>query len=177
MTPTQYRGGGARATIRFAVGQCTLGAILVAASERGVCAILLGDDADALLADLQARFPRAQLLGGDSGFERLVARVVGFVETPARALDLPLDIRGTAFQQRVWEALQAVPAGRTISYAELAQRIGAPRGARAVAAACAANALAVAIPCHRVVRSDGGLAGYRWGIARKKALLEREAAD
>jgi AraC family transcriptional regulator of adaptative response/methylated-DNA-[protein]-cysteine methyltransferase len=177
MTPTQYRTGGARATIRFAVGQCTLGAILVAASEHGVCAILLGDDADALRADLRARFPRARLLGGDSDFEQLVARVVGFIEAPARALDLPLDVRGTAFQQRVWQALQAVPAGQTISYAELARRIGAPRGARAVAAACAANALAVAIPCHRVVRSDGGLAGYRWGIARKKALLEREAAD
>lgn len=177
MTPTQYRGGGAHTTIRFAVGQCALGAILVAASDHGVCAILLGDDPDALIGDLQARFPRARLLGGDSDFERLVARVVGFVETPARGLDLPLDIRGTAFQQRVWQALQAMPAGQTITYAQLAQRIGAPRGARAVAAACAANALAVAIPCHRVVRSDGGLAGYRWGVARKKALLEREAAD
>jgi AraC family transcriptional regulator of adaptative response/methylated-DNA-[protein]-cysteine methyltransferase len=177
MTPARYRAGGARTTIRFAVGQCSLGAILVAASEHGVCAILLGDDPDALIGELQVRFAQARLIGGDDDFERLVARVVGFVEAPAKGLDLPLDIRGSAFQQRVWQALQAIPAGHTITYAQLAQRIGAPQGARAVAAACAANTLAVAIPCHRVVRADGGLAGYRWGIARKKALLEREAAE
>lgn len=177
MTPTRYRDGGARTTIRFAVGQCSLGAILVAASEHGVCAILLGDEPEALIGELQTRFAQARLIGGDGDFERLVALVVGFVESPAKGLDLPLDIRGTAFQQRVWQALQTIPAGQTITYAGLAQCIGAPQGARAVAAACAANTLAVAIPCHRVVRTDGGLAGYRWGIARKKALLEREAAE
>jgi AraC family transcriptional regulator of adaptative response/methylated-DNA-[protein]-cysteine methyltransferase len=175
MTPTRYRAGGADTRIRFAVGQCSLGAILVAQSERGVCAILIGDDPDALLRDLQDRFPRAELIGGDAAFEQLVARVVGFVEAPALGLDLPLDVRGTAFQQRVWRALRRIPSGRTISYTELARRIGAPKSVRAVAQACAANPLAVAIPCHRVVRSDGGLAGYRWGVERKQALLEREA--
>lgn len=176
MTPGAFRAGGARAQIRFAVGQCSLGAILVAASERGVCAILLGDAPEVLVQDLQDRFPRAELLGGDAAFETLVATVVGFVEQPGRGLDLPLDIRGTAFQQRVWQALREIPAGTTLSYTELAQRIGAPRAVRAVAGACAANALAVAIPCHRIVRSDGGLSGYRWGVARKQALLTREAA-
>jgi len=177
MTPTRYRAGGADTAMRFAVGQCTLGAILVAASARGICAILLGDDAAALLRDLQNRFPRAELVGGDAGFEQWVAQVVGFVEQPRLGLDLPLDVRGTAFQQRVWQALQKIPAGTTASYAEIAQRIGAPKAVRAVAGACAANTLAVAIPCHRVVRSDGGLSGYRWGVARKRALLDREAQD
>ena len=157
------------------MGQCSLGAILVAQSARGVCAILLGDDPDALIAELRQRFPAAQLLGGDADFEALVARVVGFVEAPRLGLDLPLDLRGTAFQQRVWQALRKIPPGQTLSYAELAARIGAPKAVRAVAGACAANPLAVAIPCHRVVRRDGDLAGYRWGIARKRALLEREA--
>ncbi len=175
MTPTRYRTGGADTAIRFAIGQCSLGAILVAASARGVCAILMGDDPDALARDLQERFPRAELVGGDAGFERWVAQVVGFVEQPRLGLDLPLDVRGTAFQQRVWQALQKIPAGTTASYSEIAQRIGAPKSVRAVAGACAANALAVAIPCHRVVRTDGGLSGYRWGVARKRALLDREA--
>jgi AraC family transcriptional regulator of adaptative response/methylated-DNA-[protein]-cysteine methyltransferase len=175
MTPTAYRAGGADAKIRFAVGECSLGSILVAQSERGLCAILLGDDADALVRDLQDRFPRAELVGGDAKFERLVARVVGFVEAPGNGLDLPLDVRGTAFQQRVWQVLRNVPAGETTSYTELARRIGAPKSVRAVAQACAANPLAVAIPCHRVVRRDGGLSGYRWGIDRKRALLAREA--
>ena len=175
MTPSAFRAGGADSTIRFAVGQCTLGAILVAQSERGVCAIGLGDDPDALLRDLQDRFPRARLVGGDAGFERLVARVVGCVEAPRIGLDLPLDVRGTAFQQRVWQALRDIPPGRTVSYTELARRIGAPQAVRAVAGACAANPLAVAIPCHRVVRHDGALSGYRWGVERKRALLEREA--
>lgn len=174
MTPRRYRQGGAQTPIRFAIGECSLGAILVAASERGVCAILLGEDPDALARMLQDRFPNAELLGGDAAFEALVARVVGFVEAPALGLDLPLDIRGTAFQQRVWQALRAIPAGGTSSYAEIAARIGAPRASRAVAQACAANTLAVAIPCHRVVRSDGALSGYRWGVERKMALLERE---
>lgn len=174
MTPTHYRAGGAGTEIRFAVGQCSLGAILVAASSRGVCAITLGDDPQALVRDLQDRFPRAGLIGGDAGFEQLVARVVGLVEAPGRGCDLPLDVQGTAFQQRVWQALREVPAGRTVSYAELARRIGAPTSARAVAQACGANPLAVAIPCHRVVRVDGGLSGYRWGVERKRALLQRE---
>ena len=174
MTPTRFRAGGAGMEIRFAVGECSLGSILVAASERGVCAILMGDDPDALARDLQDRFQRADLIGGDAGFEQFVAQVVGFVEAPGRGLDLPLDVRGTAFQQRVWQALREIPAGATASYSEIARRIGAPQAVRAVAGACAANALAVAIPCHRVVRNDGGLAGYRWGVERKRALLDRE---
>jgi AraC family transcriptional regulator of adaptative response/methylated-DNA-[protein]-cysteine methyltransferase len=175
MTPTDYRAGGANAQIRFAVGECSLGSILVAMSERGVCAILLGDDPDLLARELQDRFPRASLVGGDGGFETLVAKVVGFVEAPGLGLDLPLDVRGTAFQQRVWQALREIPAGSTVSYGELAERIGAPGSARAVGHACASNHLAVAIPCHRVVRNDGGLSGYRWGVERKRALLQREA--
>lgn len=176
MTPTSYRAGGANTEIRFAVGECSLGSILVAASERGVCAILLGDDPGKLARDLQDRFPKAVIIGGDARFERLVARVVGFVEAPAVGLDLPLDVRGTAFQQRVWAALRGVPAGATVSYTDLAARVGAPKSARAVAQACASNTLAVAIPCHRVVRSDGALSGYRWGVERKRALLDREAS-
>lgn len=174
MTPTRFRAGGAGTEIRFAVGECSLGSILVAQSERGVCAIFLGDDPDRLARELQDRFPQARLLGGDAAFEKIVARVVGFVEAPRVGLDLPLDVRGTAFQQRVWQAMRAIPPGETMSYSALAQRIGAPNSTRAVAAACAANALAVAIPCHRVVRSDGGLSGYRWGVERKRALLARE---
>ena len=174
MTPTDYRAGGANAAIRFAVGQCSLGPILVAASEKGVCAILMDDDPEALVNDLQDRFPRARLIGGDAGFETLVAQVIGFIEAPGIGLDLPLDVRGTAFQQRVWQALQLIPMGTTASYADIAKKIGAPKSVRAVAGACAANALAVAIPCHRVVRSDGALSGYRWGIERKRALLDRE---
>jgi AraC family transcriptional regulator, regulatory protein of adaptative response / methylated-DNA-[protein]-cysteine methyltransferase len=177
MTPSAWRAGGANTDIRFAVGLCALGSILVAASERGVCAILLGDDPDALARDLQDRFPRARLIGGDAKFEALVARVVGFVEAPRIGLDLPLDVRGTAFQQRVWQALRAIPPGETASYLDVARRIGAPKSVRAVAGACAANPLAVAIPCHRVVRNDGGLSGYRWGVERKRALLDREARD
>jgi AraC family transcriptional regulator of adaptative response/methylated-DNA-[protein]-cysteine methyltransferase len=176
MTPTDFRSGGARATIRFALAQCSLGAILVAATDKGVCAILLGDDPEALVRDLQDRFDRAELIGGDADFEALVAKVVGFVEQPALGLDLPLDVRGTAFQQRVWQALRDIAPGKTASYAQVAQAIGSPKAVRAVAQACAANALAVAIPCHRVVRNDGALSGYRWGVERKRALLEREAA-
>jgi AraC family transcriptional regulator of adaptative response/methylated-DNA-[protein]-cysteine methyltransferase len=175
MTPTTYRAVGANAEIRFAIGECSLGSILVARSDRGVCAILLGDNPDALARELQERFPRAVLIGGDAEFEQLVAKVVGFVEAPALGLDLPLDLRGTAFQQRVWQALREIPAGKTASYAEVAARIGAPGAVRAVAQACGANGLAVAIPCHRVVRTDGTLSGYRWGVERKRALLEREA--
>jgi len=175
MTPTKYRAGGSDLEIRFAIGECSLGAILVAATSRGVCAILLGDDPEALSHDLEQRFPRARLVGADAGFEQLVAQVVGLVEQPRIGTKLPLDIRGTAFQQRVWKALCRIPAGKTASYAAIAARIGSPRAVRAVAQACAANALAVAIPCHRVVRTDGDLSGYRWGVERKRALLDREA--
>ena len=174
MTPTDYRAGGVNAEIRFAVGECSLGSILVAKSEKGVCAILLGGDPAALLRDLQDCFPQARLIGGDAGFEQLVARVVGLIEAPGIGLDLPLDVRGTAFQQRVWAALRKIPAGQTVTYKDIARKIGAPKSARAVASACAANALAVAIPCHRVVRNDGSLSGYRWGIERKRALIDRE---
>jgi AraC family transcriptional regulator of adaptative response/methylated-DNA-[protein]-cysteine methyltransferase len=175
MTPGEYRAGGANVEIRFAVGECSLGSVLVAASARGVCAILLGDDPDRLVRDLQDRFDNAVLVGANAAFEQTVAKVIGFVEAPGLGLDLPLDVRGTAFQQRVWQALREIPAGETASYTEIARRVGAPKAVRAVAGACAANALAVAIPCHRVVRTDGGLAGYRWGAERKRALLEREA--
>ncbi len=175
MTPSRYRAGGEGTQIRFAVGECSLGSILVAQSERGVCAISMGDDPDRLVRELQERFSRAHLVGGDEAFEALVAKVVGFVESPKSGLDLPLDVRGTVFQQRVWQAMREIRPGETTSYSELAQRIGVPRSTRAVACACAANVIAVAIPCHRVVRSDGGLSGYRWGVERKRALLEREA--
>ncbi len=175
MTPTEFRAGGSNAAIRFAVGECSLGSILVACSERGVCAILIGDDPDTLARELQDQFPQAVLLGGDERFEALVARVVGFVDAPSIGLDLPLDVRGTAFQRRVWEALRSIPCGETASYSDIAAKIGAPKSARAVAQACAANVLAVAIPCHRVVRSDGALSGYRWGVERKRVLLEQES--
>jgi AraC family transcriptional regulator of adaptative response/methylated-DNA-[protein]-cysteine methyltransferase len=175
MTPSHFRTGGAQIDIRFAIGECSLGSILVATSEQGVCAILLGDDPDLLVRDLQDQFPHANLIGGDRAFEHLVAQVVGFVEAPTIGLDLPLDIRGTAFQQRVWQALREIPVGSTASYSAIAQRIGVPTAVRAVARACAANTLAVAIPCHRVVKQDGTLSGYRWGVERKRALLEREA--
>ena len=161
--------------IRFALGQCSLGAILVAQSQRGICAILLGDDPDMLLRDLQDQFCKAQLVGGDAAFEKLVAQVVGFIEAPALGLNLPLDVRGTAFQERVWQVLRELPPGTTASYAEIAQRIGAPKAVRAVAQACGANSIAVAIPCHRVVRRDGDISGYRWGVERKRRLLQREA--
>jgi AraC family transcriptional regulator of adaptative response/methylated-DNA-[protein]-cysteine methyltransferase len=174
MTPTEFRAGGNGNVIRFAVGQCSLGAILVAATDKGVCAIELGSDPDALVRELQDRFPCAELVGGDQGFEELVAKVVGFVEAPAQGLDLPLDIRGTAFQQQVWNAIRAIPVGATATYSEIAKRIGRPNAVRAVAHACASNALALAIPCHRVVRTDGSAAGYRWGIDRKRTLLTRE---
>jgi AraC family transcriptional regulator of adaptative response/methylated-DNA-[protein]-cysteine methyltransferase len=176
MTPTQFKTGGANEEIRFALGETSLGAILVASSKKGVASILLGDDPDALLRQLQDRFPKASLIGADREYEALIARVVGFVEAPQIGLDLPLDVRGTAFQRRVWQSLQEIPIGQTVSYAEVAQRIGSPRAVRAVARACAANDLAVVIPCHRVVRNDGALSGYAWGVERKKMLLDREGA-
>jgi AraC family transcriptional regulator of adaptative response/methylated-DNA-[protein]-cysteine methyltransferase len=176
MTPSEYRAGGTNEEIRFAVGQTSLGAILVASSKKGVAAILLGNDPDELVRNLQDRFPKAHLVGADQDYEALVARVVAFVEKPGIGLGLPLDVRGTAFQQRVWRALQEIPVGETVSYAEIAQRIGRPKAVRAVAGACAENKLAVAIPCHRVVRIDGSLSGYAWGVERKRILLDREGS-
>jgi AraC family transcriptional regulator, regulatory protein of adaptative response / methylated-DNA-[protein]-cysteine methyltransferase len=175
MTPTTFRKGGKDIEIHFAVGQCSLGAILVAKSKKGICAITLGDDAERLVHDLQDRFPKANLIGADKQFEALVADVVGFVEAPKLGLNMPLDIQGTAFQQRVWQALREIPAGETVTYTDVAIRIGAPKAVRAVAQACAANKIAIAIPCHRVVRSDGSLSGYRWGVKRKRSLLNMEA--
>ncbi len=174
MQPTAFRAGGLNMSIHFAVGQCSLGAILVAATDKGVCAIMLDDDPETLVRQLEDQFPRAHLIGADASFEKRVAEVVGMVESPRLGIDLPLDLQGTAFQQRVWNALRAVPAGQTVSYGDLAVRLGVPHAARAVANACAANPVAVAIPCHRVVRRGGALSGYRWGVERKRALLERE---
>jgi AraC family transcriptional regulator, regulatory protein of adaptative response / methylated-DNA-[protein]-cysteine methyltransferase len=176
MTPSQYRAGGTNEEIRFAVGETSLGAILVASSKKGVAAILLGDDPNGLVRELEDRFPKARLIGADGDYEALVARVVGFIEAPGLGFDLPLDVRGTAFQRRVWQALQGIPVGHTVSYTEIAQRIGSPNAMRAVAGACAANHLAVAIPCHRVVRNDGSLSGYAWGVERKQALINKEVA-
>ncbi|MGI4879735.1 MAG: bifunctional DNA-binding transcriptional regulator/O6-methylguanine-DNA methyltransferase Ada [Janthinobacterium lividum] len=175
MTPTRYKAGGENEEIRFAIGESSLGPILVASSQKGVASILIGEDPNVLVENLQDRFPKARLIGGDAEYEKLVAQVVGFVEAPRLGLDLPLDVRGTAFQQRVWQALREIPAGRTASYAEIAARIGSPKSVRAVAGACAANNIAVAIPCHRVVRNDGALSGYAWGVDRKRALIAREA--
>lgn len=174
MTPTRYRNGGRDVTLRFAVGESALGAILMAKSELGICAILLGDSPGPLVQQLQDKFPQAELIGSDAEFEQWFAQVVGLVEAPQFGLDLPLDIQGTAFQQRVWQALREIPAGETASYADIAAKMGSPKSMRAVAGACAANMLAVAIPCHRVIRQDGSLSGYRWGIDRKKRLLEKE---
>ena len=177
MTPTDFRSGGVGQAIRHTTGTCSLGSVLVAASENGICAILLGDDPESLEKELQAMFPRARLTGGDKAFEELTAKVLAFVEDPAKGLDLPLDVRGTAFQHRVWDALRRIPAGTTASYAEIAERIGTPKAVRAVARACATNRIAVAIPCHRVIGSNGSLTGYRGGIERKRALLAREAGN
>lgn len=177
MTPSDYRRGAPAITIHFATGTCTLGTILVAATARGVCCILLGDAPDPLLSELRTRFPQATLVGGDAAFAATVASAVDLVDGSRARVDLPLDIKGTAFQQRVWAALRAIPAGQTASYRQVAEAIGQPQAMRAVAQACAANPVAVAIPCHRVVRHDGGLSGYRWGVARKQALLARETAS
>ena len=175
MTPSTYRSGGKNMEIRYAIGKSSLGLILIAESERGLCSIMLGDDPDVLVDDLRKRFTKAEIIAGDRAFEQHVAQVVGFVESPKIGLDLPLDIQGTAFQQRVWQALRQIPPGKTASYAEIASRIGSPKAARAVAQACASNYLAVAIPCHRVVHNDGSISGYRWGVERKKNLLKNEA--
>jgi AraC family transcriptional regulator of adaptative response/methylated-DNA-[protein]-cysteine methyltransferase len=174
MTPARYRSGGYDADVRFSVGRCSLGSILVAASDRGVCTIALGDDAETLTADLRRRLPHAKLIRGDESFDSLVMKVIAFVEEPGIGFNLPLDVRGTAFQRRVWQALSAIPVGKTSSYSEIAERLGAPKSVRAVAQACAANAIAVAIPCHRAIGKNGAITGYRWGVGRKAALLERE---
>jgi AraC family transcriptional regulator, regulatory protein of adaptative response / methylated-DNA-[protein]-cysteine methyltransferase len=175
MTPTQFRTGATDEEIHFAVGQSSLGAILVATSKKGVVSILMGEDPEALLRTLQDRFPKARLVGADRDYEKLIAQVIGLVESPGGNFDLPLDVRGTAFQQRVWQALRKIPAGRTATYSQIARRIGSPKAVRAVAGACAANNIALAIPCHRVIRNDGALSGYRWGVERKRVLLDREA--
>ncbi|HXP40627.1 MAG TPA: bifunctional DNA-binding transcriptional regulator/O6-methylguanine-DNA methyltransferase Ada [Candidatus Acidoferrales bacterium] len=175
MTPTKFREGGSDTDIFFAIGKASLGSILVAQSNKGVCSILIGEDPEALIRDLQDQFPKANLIGDEAGYQELVAKVVGLIEQPGTSLDLPLDIRGTVFQQRVWNALQQIPPGTTATYTEIAKKIGMPKAVRAVAQACGANALAVAIPCHRVIKNDGSLSGYRWGVDRKRALLEREA--
>lgn len=174
MTPAAFRRGGKGMEIRYALGECSLGWVLAARSDRGVCAILLGDDPARLAHDLREGFPQANLTADEQGYEDVLAKVIRLVEHPEIGLDLPLDIRGTAFQQRVWKALRDIPAGSTASYSEIARKMDSPTSARAVAQACAANTLAIAVPCHRVVRNDGALAGYRWGIDRKQALLGRE---
>lgn len=177
MTPSRYRTGGLHEEIRFAIGESSLGTILVASSQKGVASILIGNEPDELVRNLQDRFPNAHLIGADRQYEDLVARIVGLVDAPGFGLDLPLDVRGTAFQRRVWRALQDIPPGDTVSYAEIARRLGTPKATRAVAGACAANNLAIAIPCHRVVKCDGSLSGYAWGVERKRALLDREAVS
>lgn len=174
MTPTLVRKGGKGVKILFAIGECSLGSVLVASSAKGVCAMLLGDTPEIVLEDLQGRFPRAELVGNDPNYEELIAHVIQFVDDPRYNFNLPMDIQGTAFQQRVWKALRNIPVGTTASYVEIAKKIGAPKSFRAVAQACGANNIAVAIPCHRVVRSDGGLSGYRWGVERKSAILDIE---
>jgi AraC family transcriptional regulator, regulatory protein of adaptative response / methylated-DNA-[protein]-cysteine methyltransferase len=174
MEAKAYRNGGPGATIRFAVSKCSLGSILVGASERGVCAIFLGDDPAELKRDLEKRFPKARLIAGDRDFEQLVAKVIRFVEAPRSGLDLPLDLRGTVFQRRVWDVLREIPVGTLSSYSEIAKRIGAPKSVRAVARAIASNRLAVVVPCHRVLCRNGSISGYRWGVERKMALLKRE---
>lgn len=177
MTPGEFRAGGKGMRIDVAIGPCSLGYILVAHSDRGICAILLGDDAVQLRQELCDTFPHAELHDSDSAYRQRVAQVVRFVDAPCHTFDLPLDIRGTAFQQRVWQVLRTIAPGETLSYRQVAERVGAPGAVRAVANACAANRLAVVIPCHRVVRSDGTLSGYRWGIDRKRRLLAQEDDD
>lgn len=174
MTPSTYRDHGLGAAIQYAIGACSLGVVLVASTASGVCAILLGDEPEALVRDLRSRFSKADIAPAYEAYDRVVAQVVALIETPRLGLNLPLDIRGTAFQQRVWTALGAIRPGETATYADIAAAIGFPSAARAVAGACGANPVAVAIPCHRVVRADGGLSGYRWGTERKRTLLARE---
>ncbi|MFY0679373.1 MAG: bifunctional DNA-binding transcriptional regulator/O6-methylguanine-DNA methyltransferase Ada [Thalassovita sp.] len=174
MSPSQLRRGGAGVRILFAIGDCRLGVVLIASTDKGVCALLLGDTPEAVLEDLQSRFPNAELIGDDPHYQALIGHILPFVEAPKLGFDLPLDIQGTAFQTRVWAALRDIPVGDTASYSEIANQIGAPKSSRAVAQACGANPLAIVVPCHRVVRADGGLSGYRWGVDRKAQILELE---
>lgn len=174
MNAKSYRRGGKGEEIRFAVGECSLGSVLVASSEKGICAVFLGDDPQELVHDLEQRFAQAELVGGDEDYEKIVAKVIGFIESPDQKFELPLDLRGTVFQQRVWKALAGIPYGKTVSYGELAEKVGMPKATRAVASACGANPVSIVIPCHRVVRSDGSISGYRWGVERKVKLLEKE---
>jgi AraC family transcriptional regulator, regulatory protein of adaptative response / methylated-DNA-[protein]-cysteine methyltransferase len=175
MEPSRYRAGGKGARIRYAVEPCWLGLALIAATEKGICALFFGDDEAGLVADLRARFPAAAIEPGGSPLDARLGAVLRALEEPALAADLPLDVRGTAFQQRVWQALREVPAGATATYTDIARAVGDERAVRAVATACASNPVAVAIPCHRIVRKGGELAGYRWGIERKRQLLKRES--
>lgn len=161
--------------IRFTIGSCSLGFLLVASSKKGICCITLGDDPGPLVADLKKRFKNLNVVEDDEALKEFLTQVIGFVETPRIGLDLPLDVRGTEFQQRVWRALLKIPLGTTTSYSSVAHMIGSPNSVRAVAGACGANSISLAIPCHRVVRSDGQISGYRWGIERKHALLARES--
>lgn len=177
MTPTQFKNGGHSETIHYSIGTCSFGPILVARSEKGICAILIHNDNKPILADLQKRFPKATLVEDKSDFHHWLAQVIHFVEAPQKGLELPLDIRGTIFQQRVWHILQRIPLGTTASYTDIATQLGDPKAVRAVARACAANPIALLVPCHRVVRSDGGISGYRWGAENKRTLIAREAAQ
>ena len=174
MKPNQFRNKGAGTKMRFAVGQCSLGAILVASTEKGICAIELGDDPNGLINHFQERFKNAEIVGADVEFEKIIAHVIGLVENPRQKFSLPLDIQGTIFQQKVWNILQKIPVGKTKTYSEVAKTLGNPSAVRAVGSACARNKIAVVIPCHRVIKNDGSLAGYRWGVERKLSLLTRE---
>jgi AraC family transcriptional regulator, regulatory protein of adaptative response / methylated-DNA-[protein]-cysteine methyltransferase len=176
MVPDDVRSGDPIGGLHFAVAASSLGSLLIAASGKGIVAILFGDDDVALAHDLKMRFGTAKQMSGHPAFDAIVAKVSALVDAPHAGLDVPLDLRGTAFQIRVWQALREIPAGTTVTYGRIAERIGRPKAVRAVASACAANAIAVAIPCHRVVRGDGALSGYRWGVDRKRHLLNREAA-
>jgi len=177
MSPGSYRKGGAGEHIRYAIAPCALGWIVVAATRKGICAIEFGDGPQMLAERVRTRFPQAEFEPPDDAFDRWLVRLLTYIEQPRGVLDLPLDVQGTVLQRRVWQALQAIPAGQTISYGELAEHLGQPKAHRAVAHACAANPVAVAIPCHRAVRADGRLTGFRWGIARKAALLRREKKE
>ncbi|RZI82941.1 MAG: bifunctional DNA-binding transcriptional regulator/O6-methylguanine-DNA methyltransferase Ada [Rubrivivax sp.] len=177
MSPSSFRQGGAGEHIRYAVEPCALGMMLVAATARGVCAIEFADSSQALVDGLQARFPKACFEPADGPFKQWISQILRHLEQPSGLLDLPLDVQGTVFQRRVWQALQDIPCGQTVSYTELARRLGQPTAVRAVASACANNNIAIAIPCHRVVRTNGDLAGYRWGLARKAELLRREGGE
>lgn len=174
MTNTKNKTMDAEIGICYVITQCSLGMILVATSSRGICAILLGDNEQKLLQELTDMFPQSRITCGNTRIEHLAEKIAEFIEIPLRDIDLPLDIQGTKFQQKVWQTLREIPAGTTVSYSEIARLIGAPKSVRAVASACAANKLAVAIPCHRAIRSDGKISGYRWGIKRKHDLLDKE---